>query len=68
MKIQNTHNSYKSNTMVTPTLSLYGVKEGEEVRVQLFVVWIAQCSDWQWLQVQQFRGRRELLRENEVAE
>ena len=50
------------------TLSLDGIEVSEEVRVQLLVVGITQCGDGQWLQVQQFRGRGELLGEDEVAE
>ena len=52
----------------TLTLGLYGVKEGEEVRVQLFVVGVTEGGDRERLEVEQLRGRRELLREDEVAE
>lgn len=50
------------------TLSLDGIEVSEEVRVQLLVVRITQCGDGQWLQIQQFCGRGELLGEDEVAE
>ena len=57
-----------ASTSQALTLGLDGVKEGEEVGVQLLVVWVTQGGDGERLQVQQLRGWRELLREDEVAE
>ena len=50
------------------TLGLDGVKEGEEVRVQLLVVGVTKGGDGERLEVKELGGWRELLRQNEVAE
>ena len=34
--------------------------------VQALIGWLAQSCDWEWLQVQQFRGGWELLGQDEV--
>ena len=50
------------------TLSLNGVKEGEEVRVQMLILLVAEGSNGEGLEVQQFSRGRELLGEDEVPE
>ena len=61
------HHHQHQQQNISTTLSLDGVKVSEDVRVQLLVKRVAQCSDGQWLQVQQLSGRRKLLREDQVA-
>ena len=49
-------------------LGLNGVKVGEVVAVEGLVGGVPEGGDWEGLQVQQLRGRGELLRQDEVAE